>query len=77
MTIGCLGWGSLIRDQGKLPVRGTWQGDGPELPVEFARQSTNGRVTLVVTEGARAADLAGGLSGRRQQPHPSEQSDDP
>lgn len=53
MTIACLGWGSLIWDPGALPVSSEWYGDGPDLPVEFARQSNNGRITLVVTEAAQ------------------------
>ena len=30
---------------------GHWHADGPPLPVEFARQSDNGLITLVVGEG--------------------------
>jgi len=52
MSIVCLGWGSLIWDARELPVTSQWTCDGPELPVEFARQSSDGRITLVVTEGA-------------------------
>ncbi len=47
MIVG-LGWGSLIRDPQNLPVKGKWQNDGPFLPVEFLRQSNNGRLTLVI-----------------------------
>jgi hypothetical protein len=44
----CLGWGSLIWDSGTLPIVGMWQENGPALPIEFARQSRDGRITLVV-----------------------------
>jgi hypothetical protein len=53
MKIACIGWGSLIRCPGELPIKGKWQTDGPLLPVEFARQSDNGRITLVITRGAK------------------------
>lgn len=50
MTIVCLGWGSLIWDPGTLPVLGAWHNDGPLLPLEFARESRDGRMTLVIVE---------------------------
>ncbi len=49
--IACIGWGSLIWDRRNLDVDGNWRTDGPPLPVEFARQSRDGRITLVVVQG--------------------------
>jgi len=49
--IGCIGWGSLIWDRRNLDVDGEWRADGPMLPVEFARQSSDGRITLVLVRG--------------------------
>jgi hypothetical protein len=50
--IASIGWGSLIWNIGNLDVDGQWRPDGPILPVEFARQSSNGQITLVLVRGA-------------------------
>ena len=59
MNIACLGWGSLIWDPRDLKVV-SWHTDGPSLPLEFARVSQDGRLTLVLlSEGHRLPVLYG------------------
>jgi hypothetical protein len=53
MKIVCLGWGSLIWDSGNLLTQGEWFADGPLVPVEFLRKSSNGRITLVLNNTAK------------------------
>lgn len=52
MKIAILGWGSLVWNPGKLNInsQNTWSTDGPELPIEFARISNDGRLTLVIKD---------------------------
>jgi len=52
MKIAVIGWGSLIWDKEAKNIEfisKTWHDDGPELPIEFTRQSMDGRLTLVIT----------------------------
>lgn len=61
--IACLGWGSLIWNPGGLPIIDGWLHDGPQLPIEFARISKDGRLTLVIVQGTPAVTvLWAGLS---------------
>lgn len=47
--IAVLAWGSLIDNPGTLSsVINRWNPDGPKLPIEFARKSNDGRLTLVI-----------------------------
>ena len=58
MSIVCIGWGSLIWDPRELPIVSAWEADGPMLPVEFARESSDQRITLVlVPSGAPVPTL--------------------
>ncbi len=51
MQIAYLAWGSLVWDARRLPITGSWNEDGPQLPIELARVSRDGRLTLVLHAG--------------------------
>jgi cation transport regulator ChaC len=57
MKIAVLGWGSLIWDPRNLHTTGEWLGDGPQLPIEFARVSEDGRLTLVLFPSAEKVQV--------------------
>jgi hypothetical protein len=52
MRIAVIGWGSLIWCPGSLQISTRWRTDGPDLPIEFARISGDGRLTLVIHPGS-------------------------
>ena len=52
MPIVVIGWGSLIWCPGSLRLKSAWRPDGPVLPIEYARISSDGRLTLVIDPGA-------------------------
>lgn len=53
MKIAVLGWGSLIWNPENLKIKKAWQNDGPLLPIEFARISNDGRLTLVIKKNEK------------------------
>ncbi|QZK99484.1 hypothetical protein K5L04_07030 [Flavobacterium psychrophilum] len=60
MKIAILGWGSLIWKPDNLAykIESKWSTDGPIMPIEFARVSNDGRLTLVITdEGTEVTTL--------------------
>ena len=62
MEIAVIGWGSLIWCPGSLRIKTKWRSDGPRLPIEFARISRDGRLTLVILPGADDQQLYWALS---------------
>lgn len=53
MKIAILGWGSLIWCPRELNFDLRWRKAGPKLPIEFARKSCDGRLTLVIYPTAK------------------------
>lgn len=53
MKIACIGWGSLIWRPEGLKIQNHWFEDGPILPIEFTRISSNNRVTLIIDKKAK------------------------
>lgn len=51
IKIGIIGWGSLLWKPGVLKIKEDIWHEGPYLPIEFARVSKDGRLTLVIDEG--------------------------
>jgi len=64
MKIALLAWGSLIWQPKELAYNKSfgWQKDGPILPIEFARISKDGRLTLVITENGKKVPVLYSLS---------------
>ena len=54
LRVACLGWGSLLWDPRTLPMAEPFRAEGPKLPIEFSRVSSDGRVTLVIDPSAPA-----------------------
>lgn len=61
--IAVLGWGSLIWDKRDLELSSRWYRDGPLLPIEYARISSGGRLTLVVVPGLQEQRTLWAFSG--------------
>jgi hypothetical protein len=75
--IACLAWGSLVWDTRTLPVTGEWETDGPILPLEFARQSGDGRMTLVIVDSDHRVPVLWSKLNVRSLPGASAEPDRP
>ena len=53
MKIACIGWGSLIWKPEGLKIQNHWFEDGPIIPVEFTRISSDNRVTLIIDKESK------------------------
>lgn len=65
MNIAILAWGSLVWQPKELKYDESfgWKSDGPILPIEFARISKDGRLTLVITPNGTKVQTLYTLSG--------------
>jgi hypothetical protein len=54
MKIAVVAWGSLVRDPRELKTAAQFAADGPLLPVEFCRISSDGLLTLAIDESVGA-----------------------
>ncbi len=59
MKIAVLSWDLLVWDAEKnqergFNVKGEWQYDGPELPLEYLRHSLDGTIILVINPGSKS-----------------------
>ncbi len=74
MKIAILGWGSLIWDPRNLLIDKSigingWFDEGPMLPIEFARISKDGRLTLVIVPGKTNIQTSYAISKYKELDH--------
>jgi hypothetical protein len=55
--IAVIGWGSLIWNPGSLSLASRWRIDGPSLPIDYARISDDGRLTLVIEPTSKPVNV--------------------
>lgn len=68
MKIAILGWSLLTWETDKnqsrgFVIKGDWNSDGPELPIEFLRRSLDGRIILVIHPGSKPVTTLWAESG--------------